>query len=260
RAFELGERCNDPLIATLSLSGVALGLLQAGRAQEAQPTIERAMRLSKDSGLAGSAVHANILNLAAQIAQRCGRLDEARQLFPAGLTLATALGDDDTAMHIRLNMAELEFHMGSLAQALELARAVEVETRGTRRTRDAISALVNGAAYRIALDDISGARAAAHDALRLGRGEEALAVAIAIQHLATVAALRNDPHRGARLRGYVDAWYRNQGYEREFTEQRTYEILMTALHEKLTAAELGALTAEGSQLSEDQAIAEALAI
>jgi hypothetical protein len=81
-----------------------------------------------------------------------------------------------------------------------------------------------------------------------------------MQHPATVAALSSDAHRGARLRGCADASYRNLGYEPEGTEQRTYDILMTALHEKLSDAEIESLAAEGAQLSEDQAVAEALAV
>lgn len=50
------------------------------------------------------------------------------------------------------------------------------------------------------------------------------------------------------------------GAERELTEQRTYDILMTALHEKLSVAEIESLAADGAQLSEDQAVAEAMAV
>ena len=50
------------------------------------------------------------------------------------------------------------------------------------------------------------------------------------------------------------------GIEREVTEQRTYDILMTALREKLTDAEIESLAVERAQLEEDQAVAEAMAI
>jgi hypothetical protein len=49
-------------------------------------------------------------------------------------------------------------------------------------------------------------------------------------------------------------------YERESTERRTYEILMTALSERLTDSEIKALAAEGAFLTEDQAADEALAV
>lgn len=50
------------------------------------------------------------------------------------------------------------------------------------------------------------------------------------------------------------------GVDRDVTEQRTYDVLMTALHEKLGDPEIASLAAEGAQLSEDQAVAEALTV
>ena len=61
----------------------------------------------------------------------------------------------------------------------------------------------------------------------------------------TVAALRGDAARAARLRGYVDAWYRREGCERDATERRTADILTSALREKLAEGDLCALDAEG---------------
>jgi len=47
---------------------------------------------------------------------------------------------------------------------------------------------------------------------------------------------------------------------REPTEQRTVDILMTALRGALSDARFDALDAEGPLLSEDRAVAEALAL
>ncbi len=44
------------------------------------------------------------------------------------------------------------------------------------------------------------------------------------------------------------------------TERHTYEILMTALREKFHGTEIELLAAEGAQLSEDQAVAEAMVV
>ncbi len=51
-----------------------------------------------------------------------------------------------------------------------------------------------------------------------------------------------------------------EGYEREPSEQCTSDILIAALSEQLSESEIQALAAEGALLSEDQAIAEALAV
>ncbi|MGC1380677.1 MAG: adenylate/guanylate cyclase domain-containing protein [Candidatus Baltobacteraceae bacterium] len=257
RAIDLGERSNDAANTTQSLCEMAFGLMQAGRTQEAYDAIERAMQLLKESGLTRSATHGSVLNNGAMVANDCGRLDEARQLYAEALALSTSLGDEEAATGIRLNLAELEFQMGNSERALELASGIEPATRGSRIKRYVIFALQNGAAYRLALGDVAGARAAALESLRLSRGVSVQPVIINIQHLATVASRSGDPHRGARLRGYVDAWYRGEGYEREPSEQCTYDILMTALSEQLSQPEIEAFAAEGALLSEDQAVAEA---
>ncbi len=170
----------------------------------------------------------------------------------------------DTVLHgattIRVNMAELEFQVGNAVRTLELVAEIKDQQRGPGADRLVISALQNGAAYRIALGDLAGARIAALDALRHARGVFALNVAVSMQHLATVAIHNGDVRRGGRLLGYVDAWFLNENYVRESTEQRAYELLLTALREKLSNSEIEALAAEGAQLSEDQAVAEALAV
>jgi predicted ATPase/class 3 adenylate cyclase len=267
RAVELCERCNDAAIASLSLGRLAFKLSQASRSEEAQATNDRALRLVKEHGLANSFFHGNALNVAAIIAGNCGRFDQARQSYAEALALATAIGDEFSEGLVRTNMAELEFRLGNAVRALEVVSAVKAQARGlssrdnyTSNANYLNNALTNSAAYQIALDDIAGARTDAREVLRLARGASWYSTAIAIQHLATVAACSGDLRSGARLRGYVDASYRSGGAERERTEARTYEILMTALREKLSESEIEAFAAEGAQMTEDQAVAEALAV
>lgn len=261
-AVELGERSNDWALTALSMSSLTEGLRQTGRIEEAQAVIERGQQLSKEHGLTHSLVYADVLRTAAVIATGCGRFDEARGLLAEALALATALGYEPLAHLSRVHIAELEFRLGNFAEALELVSAMDAEIReqGTTEKQNLILTLVNGAAYRIALDDIPGAHLAARNGLRLARGMYLFYAVIAIQHLATVAARSGDARRCARLRGYVDAWYVNQGNEREFTEQLTYDVLMKTLREKLSDAEIETLAAEGAQLSEDQAADEALEV
>jgi predicted ATPase/class 3 adenylate cyclase len=260
RSVALAQQANNAADTALGLSEMAFGLAQARRTPEAQAAVERATQLVNENALKGSAIDACVLNNAALVANDCGRLDDARQLYSEALALSSSLGDTEAAIGIRLNMAELEFYMGHPDRALELTRAVEGEPRVPRMKRYVFFALQNGAAYRLALGDIAGARAAALDALQLARGTSSHYVMINIHHLATVAACSGDTRLGARLRGYADAWYRSEGYEREPTEERMDELLARALNEKLSADEIEAFAAEGARLSEDQAVAEALAI
>lgn len=258
RAVDLGEQCDDVATTTLSLTSLAFGLVQAGRANEAQPIIDRAVFRSTERGLTRYSFFADAVNVKAFVARNCDRFDEALHLFPQALSLALASEYEDQATWVRLNMAELEFQMGNPRHALELVRAIDTST--TLLNRYVLLALLNGAAYQIALGALEGALNDARQALRLSRGTAVQSTAIAIQHLATISALDGNARCGARLRGYADAWYRREEITREPTEQRIDEILMTALRGQLSDAELDAVAAEGSLISEDRAVAEALAV
>ncbi len=258
RAVELAQRCDDPALITSNLSYLGFRLARAGRTQEAQPAIERALSLSRESRLTRTSLHVMALTNKALVADVCGRWDEASASYAEALAVATEVGDHHGATTIRVNMAELEFQMGNAARALDLVAEIEEAPHGPVADRLVVSALQNGAAYRIALGDTAGARIAARTALRHARGVFALNVAVSMQHLATVAISGGDVRRGGRLLGYVDAWFVSEGYERESTEQRAYELLLTELRKQLGADEIEALAADGAQLSEDQAVAEAL--
>ncbi|MBV8531246.1 MAG: tetratricopeptide repeat protein, partial [Candidatus Eremiobacteraeota bacterium] len=260
RAVELGERGKDPAVTMRSLSSLAEGLRQAGRLDEAQTANLRTLELSKQSGLTRSRSHAFALNTAGMIAADRGRIDEAQRIFADALALATALGVDVQKTAIRLNMADLEFRAGNTARALELASAIKAEGPGLYSFTSVIAMLVDSAAFKIVLDDIAGARIDAREGLRLARGADSFLTAAAFQRLAIVAARSSDPHRAARLHGFVDGWYRSAGFEREPMEVRMDEILMTALREQLTGSAIETLAADGARLSEDHAVAEALAL
>lgn len=81
----------------------------------------------------------------------------------------------------------------------------------------------------------------------------------AIQHLAMLAVLTEDPRRGALLRGYAEACYGKTGIQRERSDLAAYETFMSALRKKLDDIEIEALSAEGARFSEDEAVAAALA-
>ncbi len=265
RAVELGERCNDYSIIARSLTHIAGGLTQAGRPQEARAVVERALALMDEYGLGRTSTRAEALNVAGIIAHHSRLNDEARQLHAEALRIANELGADNLAPSIRVNIAELEFDNGNVAEALNVVEAVAAETPGLRRASfdmaiHAAIALVNTAAYCIVIRDLPGARDAARKALQFARGTFVLLATFAIQHLATIAALNGDRTRAARLRGYVDASYRKEGCEREPTEAQTYDILMTALLEDLSGDDIARLAAEGAGLSEEAAVNEALTV
>jgi predicted ATPase/Tfp pilus assembly protein PilF/DNA-binding XRE family transcriptional regulator len=258
RALELNERHGFAEGNVASLYQMGLGFLEVGCIEDAETANDRALRLCQESGSTRSLRYAIALDMRARVAARRDRVDEARQYYTKAFSLMTALGDEHEAILIRINMGELEYRAGHFQQALEFAESAVVAARRIGSRPREMTALTNSAACRLALGDLDGARTDAREALALGGEASPIEVAVAIQHLATVAALGGGASRGARLSGYVDEWYRSEGCERALTERRTYEILMTALRENLTDAEIEPLAAEGARFSEEQAVIEAL--
>jgi tetratricopeptide (TPR) repeat protein len=228
RALELNEPHGEPEGSVAVLYQMSLGFLQVGRIEEAEAANDRALRLCQENELTQSLRYAAALAMRARVAARRDRVDAARQYYSKALSLMTALGDEQGAILIRINMGELEYRAADFTHALKFAQTAAEAARRARATQREITALTNSAACRVALGDIAGARFDAREALALARAASPIEVAIAIQHLATVAALDGDAPRGARLSGYVDAWFLSEGCQRGLTERRTYEMLMIA--------------------------------
>lgn len=258
RALELSERCGDLVGTIAALYNAAFGLIQAGCSQEGAELAERAVQLCRNNGLTGSFLYVDGLNMFAGAS--FGKPDVARELFGEGISLSTVLGDEHRAMMARLNLADLEFATGDVAEARRLAVEALSTARRMLDRRSQASILANLSAYALATGNVVEAHADAREALWYSRGAYRNYSTMAIQDLGAVAALRGDARRAASLLGYVDAWYRGEGSEREPTEERSYEILMAALRQNLIETEIERLAAEGAQLSEEQACAEALTI
>ncbi|MFY9718853.1 MAG: helix-turn-helix domain-containing protein, partial [Candidatus Cybelea sp.] len=214
RAVELSEHGNDPALTASGLARLAFACLYAGNLSEAEAAIGRALRLLEEKRLTHSSSYVNALNISGCIAGRRQDSEATRQTFEKALALATALGNDFYEDTIRGNMAEGEFQAGNAERALELVSMITAK-RGEARVSSDVSVgmwLGNAAEYRIALGDLAGARLEAREAIRLTHQKSWLHTAIAIQLLATIAALDGNPRRGARLRGYVDASFRTGGH------------------------------------------------
>ena len=231
-------------------------LYQMGRIDEAREVIGQALAVSRASSDAWN--EGDCLNLLAIIEVSRGNLRAGRELFGQALAGMKARKDELGAARLLGNLAELAFAASDPAQALHLTREA-LELTSLRKHRLKASWHNNTAAYCIALGDIAAARESALEALRLGRqvGHEVY-LAVAIQHLALLAALGGDIRRGALLLGYVEARYDQLGLKREPTEQWGYDNLLAALRVTLTEDEITRLAAEGGAWSEDQAVEKAL--
>jgi predicted ATPase/class 3 adenylate cyclase len=259
RALALYESVGDETGQAWALKGIAWSLYQMGQIEEAGDVIARSLAAMRTLGNKPGV--ADDLQVQAAIRRARGDVAAARESFAQALAAYKALGDEDGTAVVLASLAELEFGEGQVEQALRLAgEAVEITSRGKNAPLLATS-YDNMAAYRAAAGDLDGAREAACAGLRLARQDQlVLNIAIELQHLALLLALRGEVNDAARLIGYVNLQYKELGYEREATEKWGYEKLMAALHEQLSDAQIEKLAAEGAMWLDDQAVEEALKV
>jgi predicted ATPase/class 3 adenylate cyclase len=257
RAMRIYASAGDTCWGARAQFALAPALLQMGRLDEATATIEQALATARACGDARNV--ANCLGAQAGTAQVRGDVRAARELFAQALAAFNELGNESGTAIVLGNMAEMEFGDGHPERALHaISEALEIHARG-KNTTDIATSHANGAAYRIALGEISAARDSAREGLRAARQVRyEPGIAIALQHLALLAGLDGAARSAAQLLGYVGAQYAALGMQRETTEKWGHDKLLTALHETLSAHEIAQLVASGATWSEDQAVEEAL--
>jgi predicted ATPase/class 3 adenylate cyclase len=290
----LGE--NAPSLRALLWSASAALALNSGRTGRALEAATQAVAAAR-AGDDGAAL-AEALGVYAIAGARSGRLDDAAlaleeaerfrdastvlrlRLLETRSNLSLLRGDLEAAAHANerlrqehrklgnglpeltaaLNLAEVEHARGRSHRAIELSREVVAELRARSDRTLLANVLANVAGYLAAVNELDEACAAACEAIRehATRDPGDAYVAMAIEHLALALALSGDLSRAATLAGYSDDALRRHGFEREFTETTTRDRLTAVLSERLDAAALERLSATGSGLAPEDAVALAL--
>jgi predicted ATPase len=259
RSVQLYVSVDDGRGGARARAQLAFGLFHMGRLDEAKATVEQALAASRACGDALSVAHC--LNWQASLEGVRGDVRAVRELFAQALAANKALGNEPGTAVVLGNLAEMEFADGHPEVALGAAsEALEIYSRGKNVAFIGVCHS-NSAVYRVALDDLTGARGSAREGLRVARQARIeFDIAVALQHLALLSALGGDSRRGAQLLGYVDAQYVALEVQREFTERWGYDKLTATLRETLSADEIAQLSAEGVAWSEDRAVEEALQV
>jgi diguanylate cyclase (GGDEF)-like protein len=243
----------------LTRRGSALG--RAGRLAESAAVFEEALIAARAAGR--PRLMGWVLSLAAYWIAADGDRVKARAYFDESASLLRACNDRWRLAHLLATRAERLFADGDVASALAGAREAEAIYRERSPSAEANLAAVlrNAAAYLLALGRLDEAWIAAREGLELAlRAGDALWVAIAIGHLANLAAENGDMPRAARLLGYVDAIYRKIGNTREPTEQRGADRTLALLRSALSEDRIAELKGESATLEQDAAVAEATEI
>jgi tetratricopeptide (TPR) repeat protein len=201
---------------------------------------------------------ATVLTQLATVRYLRGQISEARETF--GEVLALLEGADISEelagpQAIALtNFAELEFHDGNPARAIELGlRALEVSRRVNDR-ENVVLLCCNLAGYSARAERYADARTYAREALELlGSDKQSFLVAAALESLAHVACAAGDLERAARLAGFADARRTALSATREAGERESFERLMASLDVGLGSETLAARLREGETWTPENA-------
>ncbi len=187
-------------------------------------------------------------------------METAVQLYEQLRRECRALGSAHLELRAAIGLAEVEHARGWTQRAIEIAQEILPALRCGTDNVALANVLHNLAGYLVAVDDLSGACAVAREAMAINATTEpgSVQIAIEIEHLALVFALRGDLARAARLESYVEAAFGRHGFEREYTETTSRDRILSLLQEQIAGDERARLRAEGAALAPEAAIALAL--
>jgi predicted ATPase/DNA-binding CsgD family transcriptional regulator len=267
RLIGVYHELGDPLRAAYAQSLAVYSLLFLGRPAEAEPLIAPALEVARAHGR-GMLV-AFLLRAGSNLSGLRGDLRASRAKLTEALAMYEQVGADRHATTMIASLAELEFRVGNVEQAFDLAIKCLKLQRDGQRWRHLILTLANIGAYSVALDRWDHARAYARETLSLAReAQHATARMSALQHLAAAAVLSvHDADSSsasfvgaAQLLGHVDAYAISLGVVREYTEQQEYDRILSALRANAPADRLAHWLEHGATLTPEAAIELALSI
>lgn len=252
RAVELYRGIGDRLGVGSALATIGVVYNHLGRHREA----EAALFEARDS-LAGSERHKSLYNVMNNLGARSVATQDAIQakaFFSSALDAAEALQDVVREMQVLANLAEVEFGLGAVANAVELGEQALSRLRSVERSPQLGWLLLNLASYLIVQGDVARARTYAAESLALVCEDGGQALRVSLQLWALLSCLEDRPREAARLIGFVDAGYTAAGDIREPTEQMIHRRVMNHLALVLSQGDILQLTREGALLSEKRAI------
>ena len=256
----LGRASEDRTTLAFALLYQGNALRRAGHIDDAADALTEAQAFisSEDGWLALIA-----LEYKASLVGIRGDHESAVRLFQELRDKHRALGNRTAAVVSGLNLAEWEHALGKTERAVVILQETlaDVQSAPTRNELLYVGSARDLIGYLVALDRLAEARVTARELLRR-YGSDAIhigPISFALEHLALVLTLENDPARAAQLAAHADATLRDLGYEREFTEKTTRTRLDALLAKRLPGDQRTALETRGAAMSREEAVALALA-
>jgi predicted ATPase/DNA-binding winged helix-turn-helix (wHTH) protein len=197
----------------------------------------------------------NIVNNLGILGQIMNETAEARAHYMQARDLAISLKLADKKIFVLIGLAELDFNLGAIDQAVTGAQEAVRQLRSIGDRGTLGLALANLASYLLVRGDVSAARCVAEEALALVRSEGGFIVRVCLQQWALLCCIDGDSEAAARLIGFVDAGFRAAAETRQPTEQQIYDRLIEGLRVALPAPTIEDLAWQGERWREDEAVA-----
>jgi len=251
-----GLRGRPRLVWALSVLGSFQ--TQGGLHEQAQATLDEAERLASPREIEGAGprqlerARHRVTTALGLLATDRKRFTEARAYFVRAVQMARDLRSTSEATCLS-NLSYLEYSLGNVETAIERSREAIECARATAGNRGLGLALMNTAAYLLALDRPIEARPVAEEAL-VRLGETDFPVVICLQIWAVLVAFEGRLKEAAQLIGFVDAERLRRTQPRTPAEQRLYDELTQRLVLGAAASDVLAWRTEGARWEERAAL------
>jgi predicted ATPase/DNA-binding XRE family transcriptional regulator len=260
RALDLLDRIGDRQGLVFIGANVALERSKMGDFAEAEEAIARSFALAADGALSARA-ELLLLEFRWQIRIRTGGLDEARLDLERQALLVRQLGEEELE---RLSLIYfegcIEFATGNFKRALDLLEPTAQSWSREELVAELRVRLVHVAAAHLVLGELDAADEILRTALDRVAGEGySEPLWHAVQHLATLRALRGHVHSAARLVGFVQSWGLENDRVPDIFGRSSLSMLDDVLRQELPPPAVAALAAQGATIRLDEALEEALA-
>jgi ATP/maltotriose-dependent transcriptional regulator MalT len=241
------------------LSGAGTMAWRQSDFARAIPRHEEALILARELGDREAEAFA-INNLGVQAAE-LGKTDEARERYETCLMIAREVGEPRMVIYVLHNLAQVQrvqretvAAKRNMEEALALAREHAMNW--------IVPYILDGLGLTAAdLGEYDRAIALLHESIAQAQTTGNPGIVIyGIEGLANVAAATGQPEQAVRLLGAADAWRERLAYPLSPSDITYAEPVMTSLRTALGADGFRAAWADGRLLSQEEALAEALAI
>jgi predicted ATPase/transcriptional regulator with XRE-family HTH domain len=275
-AFELahGRDALDRYTALGDELGMVRSEIHVGRAlvalrriSEAKPVLRDALDHARRLGLVRWTAFA--VTTTATACYFTGDFATARRYIDEERAIYESIGDVKLGQLALRQLAACEFYAGNVSAAVRYGSEAVSTLRGFRDMRVLADTLDLTALFLASAGDYDRAQAHAREALVI-QSEQHLGrdLLVSVQRFLTIAVARpprelEDPQRhgpAARLLGFVDARLLAHGARRTPIEEEEYERAIGGLRDAMGTDTVANLMSEGATMTEEQAVALALAL